>query len=118
MEIPCINPFPNSTHAYLGPFLEGADSDELKEIFPSYGKHSFIVFTKGPYDLIYIDAKVFRSALKVDKVIYTNWLMGQKEERGSLEKIRDFRHDPVVKTWSKISTTRVSFHTLLLERFD
>ena len=76
--IPC----PNSTHVYLGPFPKKADSDELKEIFPLYEKLSPIIFTEGPYDLSYIDARVFRSTPKVDIEAYINWLNKVEKKKG------------------------------------
>jgi len=80
--IPC----PKSTHAYSRLFPEGADSDELKEIFPCYEKHLRLVFTKGPYDLSYIDTMFFRSAPKVDKENYTNWPNKVEKKKGDFWK--------------------------------
>lgn len=62
-------------HAYLRPLPEKVDSDELKEIFPFYKKRLPLLFIKGPYNLSYVNTRVFRAAPRVDKVeAYIKWL--------------------------------------------
>jgi len=54
----------DSKHAYLGP-IEKTESEEIQEIFPYYKKRSPLIFIQNPdtpYDLKFLDTKVFKAA--------------------------------------------------------
>jgi len=80
-------PHSDSSHAYLGPIDE---SDEVKEIFPCYKERSPLIFTQNPetpYDLNYLDSRVFRAAPKFERnEAYLEWLEKIEKNKGGFWK--------------------------------
>jgi hypothetical protein len=66
-----------SQYAYLGP-IDKTESNEVKAYFPHDKKNPPLIFTKNPdepYDLNYLDTRVFRATPRINKVEdYIAWL--------------------------------------------
>ena len=79
----------DSNHAYLGS-IEKTESEEIQKIFPLYKKHSPLIFIQNldtPYDLKFLDTKVFRAAPKFDNnEIYLAWLNTLEKKKGNFWK--------------------------------
>jgi len=82
-------PQSDSSYAHLGP-IEKSENEELKEIFPCYQKRLPLIFARNldvPYNLHYIETRVFRAAPRVQNVEdYISWLNKVEKKKGDLWK--------------------------------
>lgn len=79
----------NSSHAYLGP-IEKDNSEENATLFPYDKANSPFIYIRNldePYNLKFLDTRVFRLAPRVDKVEdYIAWLDRIEKHKGSFWK--------------------------------
>jgi len=82
-------PSSNSLYAYLGP-LEKDENEDTKAFFPHDKTYLPLIFARNPdepYDLHYLETRVFRAAPRIDKVEdYIAWLDRVENHKGSLWK--------------------------------
>jgi len=82
-----VIPFPNSPHAFLGPFPDNTENlENLNVVFPCFEERSPLIFTQGPYDLSFLKSKFTTEPRYENNERYLCWLEKVEKQKGQFWK--------------------------------